>query len=125
MDKICFCDSNLNFLVCCEPIVLGFKNPSSAIACMRSRYSAYVIGNIDYLIKSTYPSQRKYYSKKELETWSSENEWLKLEILFHSKDIVEFKAHFFDSNKILTIHHEKSLFKFENENWYFYSGEVF
>ena len=125
MNQLCYCNSEKVFENCCQPIILGLKNATSAVECMRSRYSAYVLGEVDYLLNSTFPSQRKYYSKSEIKAWSQENTWLKLEIIVSSLDVVEFKAYYLDAANKQIIHHEKSKFKKENEFWYFYSGEVF
>lgn len=124
-NKTCFCNSGKDFLLCCEPIISGEKKREIAEICMRSRYSAYCIKNIDYIIESTYPSQRKFYPKKSLLAWANTVSWLKLEIVSANENIVEFKAYFTEGSPEIQIHHEKSLFKQENGIWYFYEGEVY
>lgn len=86
---------------------------------MRSRYSAYVHCNIDYLVETTHPSQRKYYRRKDIQKWASESEWLKLEVIAFTENTVEFKAFYRDKRALLQVHHEKSEFHFENGKWYF------
>jgi uncharacterized protein YchJ len=54
------CPRNL-FSECCEPFIIGTKIPSTALALMRSRYTAYVLHNADYLIKTTHISERKHF----------------------------------------------------------------
>jgi SEC-C motif-containing protein len=125
MEKECYCKSGRDFSSCCEPIILGKKMRSSAEICMRSRYSAYCVKNIDYIIESTFPSQRQYYPKKSLLTWAKSVSWIKLEIVAASSTIIEFKAFFTEGNSEIQIHHEKSLFKEVNGIWYFYEGEVY
>jgi SEC-C motif domain protein len=121
----CYCNSGEEFSICCQPIILGHKERSTPAICMRSRYSAYCIKNIDYIIASTFPSQRKFYPKKSLENWANAVNWIKLEIVSAHDDLVEFKAYFSETTTDIQVHHEKSLFKQENGNWYFYEGEVF
>lgn len=89
---------------------------------MRSRYSAYVHGFIDYLIETTHISQRKYHSKKETRKWAEANEWLKLEIVEATETTVEFKAFYRNKKDGLQVHHEKSTFQFDDGKWYFVDG---
>jgi SEC-C motif-containing protein len=89
---------------------------------MRSRYSAYATGEIDYLIESTHPSTRKLYSLADIEGWMRSNKWLKLEIISCVGAIVEFKAHFVEGLNSPEIHHERSTFQKENGRWYFLDG---
>ncbi|EEG87692.1 hypothetical protein PROPEN_00103 [Proteus penneri ATCC 35198] len=51
MSSLCPCNSQLFYSDCCEPYHLGQKNAPTAEALMRSRYSAFVKHNDDYLIK--------------------------------------------------------------------------
>ena len=122
-EQTCTCGSGENFVSCCEPFLLEKEFAKTAEQLMRSRYSAYAHGFIDYLIETTYPSQRKYYSRKAVKQWADENQWLKLEIVFSSEKIVEFKAYYKDPSAKIQIHHERSTFQFENDKWYFLEGE--
>lgn len=123
MNVICPCGSNELYAVCCQPIIKGERKALSALELMKSRYSAYVYCEVDYIIQSTAKSQRKFYSKKEILNWAQESTWQKLEIVHFSKDTVEFKAHYQDQNMNPIIHHEFSKFINENETWYFLEGE--
>lgn len=121
--QMCSCCSGKPFASCCEPLLLGKDLAQTAEQLMRSRYFAYAHGFIDYLIETTYPSERKYYSRKAVKQWAEENQWLKLEILFSSEKIVEFKAYYKDPSAKIQIHHERSTFRFENGKWYFVEGK--
>lgn len=92
---------------------------------MRSRYSAYALQKADYLIETTHPSERKYYSKSEIENWSKSNTWIKLEVLRAFDDKVEFKAYYLDENLLAKVHHEKSTFKQEKGIWYYVDGQFY
>ena len=78
---------------------------------------------IEYLIETTYKTLRKDQSYKEIEQWSKENRWQKLEVLKSTENTVEFKAYFLDDSKKQQIHHEKSTFTFENGSWFYSKGE--
>lgn len=90
---------------------------------MRSRYSAYVVQDADYLYNTTAPSQRKYHSKAAILDWAKSNQWLKLEVLKANNTIVEFKAYYLDSLLQAQIHHELSTFVNQQGSWYYADGE--
>ncbi|MBS7256529.1 hypothetical protein KHA98_21350 [Flavobacterium branchiicola] len=119
----CFCDTGLDFENCCNLYLSGNQKAPSALALMRSRYSAYATHNADYLLETTYISERQFYAKAEILKWAVSNKWQKLEILSFTEDTVEFKAYFLDSNNKPQIHYEFSTFKFENNAWYYLDGK--
>lgn len=121
----CFCGSEILFNQCCQPIIVGTQRAMTAEALMRSRYSAYVIQNIDYLIATTHSSQRENYSKEEILNWAQTNDWQRLEINTVTPTVVTFKAYYLDSKKQLQIHHEHSRFVFEDEDWFYVDGDYF
>lgn len=121
--KKCFCDTGLLFENCCGLYLNNNQKAPSALTLMRSRYSAYATHNADYLMETTYISERKYYSKSEILRWAVSNNWQKLEILSSSENTVEFKAYFLDSDKKPQTHYEFSTFKFENGAWYYVDGK--
>ena len=90
---------------------------------MRSRYTAYAIGDADYLVKTTHHSTQKDHKKSEILTWSKSNNWNRLEILNVSTNTVTFNAFYTDQKGVTYVHFEKSTFVFENENWYYVEGE--
>lgn len=120
--KKCFCDTGLLFADCCGLYLEKNQKAPTALALMRSRYSAYATHNADYLLETTYVSEREYYSKAEILKWATSNKWRQLEILFYTDDKVEFNAYFLDENQKPQIHHEFSTFKFENGEWFYLDG---
>ena len=131
MENLCFYGSNNTFEQCCKPIIAGTQPAPTAQALMRSRYSAYVIVASQYLIDSTHISQRANYRKTEIEAWARESHWQNLEIIDCKKGLsddsvgeVEFKAYYRDSKNTLQIHHEKSIFKQENGDWFYVNGTM-
>ncbi|MFC0779992.1 YchJ family protein [Flavobacterium sp. HJSW_4] len=121
--KKCFCDTGLLFENCCGLYLNNNQKAPSALTLMRSRYSAYATHNADYLMETTYISERKYYSEPEILRWAISNKWQKLEILSSSENTVEFKAYFLDSDNKPQVHYEFSTFKFENGAWYYLDGK--
>ena len=123
MENKCFCDTGLLFADCCGSYLQNNQKAPTALALMRSRYSAYVTHNADYLLETTYVSERKYYSKEEILKWATSNKWQKLEILSFTETMVEFKAYFLDASQKLQEHYEFSAFKFENGAWFYVDGK--
>lgn len=126
----CYCSSGGNYADCCQPLIEGKTKPQTAEHLMRSRYSAYATVAVEYLLRSTHPSTRKYHNAEEIENWAKTNDWERLEIISKSngeaKDkegTVEFKAYFSDANGEQHIHHEVSNFRKELGKWFFVDGK--
>ncbi len=126
----CPCGSKLQYSQCCEPIIKGQQEAPTAEQLMRSRYSAYVKKELQYIYDSTHPSQRKDYDEKATRRWAEKSDWEGLEILStedgtaeDTRGKVEFIAHFKHKNN-KQYHHEKADFVKENDKWYFYEGHI-
>jgi len=125
----CLCGSEKTYGECCAIAHNNIEVVETAEQLMRSRYSAYVIGNIEYLMISHHSSTRPDKEQKDILSWTKSVKWLSLEVLKSSKgsasDIegtVEFKAHFEEDNSKAVIHEDS---KFVKENGYWvYLGEV-
>ena len=127
----CYCCSDREFENCCQSFISELAKPKTAEELMRSRYSAYVIVAVEYLIRSTHPSSRKFYNAEDIEQWAKSSRWQKLEIISKSdgeakdkKGTVEFKAYFIDENGQAQIHHEHSNFRKELGKWFFVDGRI-
>lgn len=120
----CPCGNNKTYTDCCQQIHLDQKKALSAEMLMRSRYSAFVKHNIDFLYHTFHPSTRRFQNKKEIEQWALENKWMQLEILNSTANTVEFKAHYLDENLETQVHHEKSNFKEMQGLWYYVDGKI-
>ena len=128
---LCYCCSGVSLEQCCSPIIKEDKAAETAETLMRSRYSAYVLAAVDYLLKTTHRSTRKFYKASSIKDWAISSKWLKLEIISKEEGTlsdntgkVEFKAYYLDAKNIPRIHHEYSSFVKENGRWFFVSGEV-
>jgi len=124
MSDTCTCGSGITFASCCAPFLSEAALPPTAEALMRSRYSAYVHCAVDYLLETTHPSQRSHYSRRDIERWSRESTWMKLEIISSTDTTVDFRAWYTDPQGIVQVHREHSTFVRENGRWYFLEGEV-
>lgn len=124
----CYCNSNKEYTACCGPIHKGTQPAITAEALMRSRYSAFVLADINYLMKSHHASTRPIKEKHDILVWTKSVQWLGLQIISKSTGLasdvegrVEFKASFVENGKPQCIH-ENSYFVKENGEWFYKSG---
>jgi len=119
---MCFCDRDESFELCCEKYLKNLENPKEPVELMRSRYSAFVTKNIEYLVKT----DRKSYSeveKEDLKNYCNQVEFKALEIVDYGDSFVEFKAYYILNEK-LEIQHEKSYFVKQNDSWLYDRGDI-
>jgi SEC-C motif-containing protein len=97
---------------------------------MRSRYTAHVKSEVDYIYETTHPTQRDKVDRKAVAAWCENSEWLGFEIIGteaggpdDDAGTVEFVAHYRDKNKTVD-HHEIAEFKREDGRWYFVDGRA-
>ena len=119
----CPCDSGQTYGSCCGLWHAGLSaklHASTPEALMRSRYSAYVLGLLDYLLATWHPST----APGDLEL--SPVKWLGLEVR-HAQatgdaGVVEFVARYRDNGKGVRLH-EISRFVREAGRWLYIDGE--
>lgn len=131
MSKQCPCCSGKSYQDCCQPIISGAKSAETAEQLMRSRYSAYTIYAISYLLDTTHPSTRKFYKAKEIERWAKSSDWQRLVVTkcLDGKAVdrfgeVEFMAFYLDSSGAMKVHHEHSNFEKIKGQWFYVDGEI-
>ena len=77
----CPCTSGKEFADCCEPILTQAEQAKTAEQLMRSRYTAYATGNVDWVVESQSPDGRKFVDRDATEAWSKRAEWHRMEVL--------------------------------------------
>ncbi|MDL5513405.1 YchJ family metal-binding protein [Arenibacter sp. M-2] len=119
----CPCGTHKSYVNCCELAHKDLRAVRTAEQLMRSRYSAFVLGNGNYLMDSHHSSSRPIKEKKSIEAWAKSVSWIRLEILdkekggiYDQKGTVTFNAYFFENGKVEVIY-EKSDFVKENGLW--------
>lgn len=124
----CPCGSSKLFSTCCVLIHENVRKALTAEELMRSRYSAFAIGNGEYLFHSHHSSTRRIEEKLEIETWAKSVKWIKLDVMQTKNGgqndetgYVEFKAYFLEKGKVNIIH-GKSEFEKENGHWTYVTG---
>lgn len=126
---ICPCGSSLPLADCCGRYHAGAP-AESAEALMRSRYSAYVLGLIDYLVATTLPVQQAGLEREAMAAWSAQSQWRGLSVEEHrplggtpARAQVTFIAHWQDADGE-HAHRECSDFVKAAGRWYFIDPSV-
>ena len=95
---------------------------------MRSRYAAYVRGEIDYLIRTHDESTRGSADRAAIERWSRETQWWSLEVIAteggsasDDAGIVEFVARGVTGGRAFA-QRERSRFRRRDGEWFYVDG---
>ena len=119
----CPCGTGKVFSACCKPFLDGQANAPTAEALMRSRYSAYVLNQADYLQKTWHPDHRP--AALDLD---ARQKWLGLKVLNSeqglendSQGVVEFVARFKIDGRGHRLH-EISRFEKVDGSWLYLDG---
>lgn len=126
MKRNCVCGSPKPFTACCGPLLNEAELAVTPEQLMRSRYSAYSLGDYGgYLLKTWFAPMAKDLSIEDLSR--SDTEWLGLQVLGSgtsgNSGWVEFKAVYKDNGQHIEMH-EKSVFTKLGERWFYIGGEV-
>ena len=113
----CPCGSGKKYKKCCQVFHKG-KIAKNALTLMKSRYTAFAVGDISYIIKTS-TFQKDY---NDLKSFSQNCEFKKLEILDYTENSVTFKATIFCNGEDVSFS-EKSYFVFKDGRWYYDKGE--
>ena len=121
-NSLCPCESGQRHNKCCGPLIDGKAFAQTPEALMRSRYTAYVEENTEYLMRTWHPDFRP--ASLGLVT---DQKWLGLEIKFVQTDdtagVVEYVARFKVRGRDRQLH-EISQFVREAGRWYYTLGEL-
>jgi SEC-C motif-containing protein len=117
----CPCGTGLTYAECCRPLHDGSAQADSAVRLMRSRYSAYVVHDTAYLLRTWHPRTRP----SDLDA-SQGPDWQGLTVLAtadgrdsDSVGEVEFEAAHADG-----VLHERSRFVKRAGRWVYVDGDV-
>jgi SEC-C motif-containing protein len=125
----CPCGSGRSFETCCGPFLSGAPAPT-AETLMRSRYTAYVRGDADYLQRTSAGEALLKFDRADIETSFRATEWLGLEVrkaeagqAADTLGHVTFTARFRQSGQVHALS-ERSEFRRIDGTWRYCSGEV-
>ena len=93
----CHCCWHKSFHLCYKPLLVRTKKATTAMDLMRSRYTTYVLQNINYLINITHHYGGKPFKNRNFH-WVRSNMLHKLEIIHFTENTNEFKAYHQDDH---------------------------
>jgi SEC-C motif-containing protein len=107
------------------PYIQGTKKPATAEQLLRARYTAFSLGEVDYILSTHHSRTRHEVKREEIEEWSKSSEWLGLKIVqseagkeTDSQGTLLFCALYRSENKDHE-HWEQSYFEKEDGQWRF------
>ncbi len=126
----CPCGSGRAYAACCGLYISGKAAAPTAEALMRSRYSAYAKREVPYLMRTCLSARDAAVDEDATRRWAESSEWLGLRIIRTEKGgiadqegLVEFVASYAQGG-LRDEHHETAIFKRENGEWKYDTGEV-
>ena len=127
MHQLCPCGNAVEYSLCCQRYLSGSQLAPTPSQLMRSRYTAFVEHDADYLVATWHPSCRTPDLRQALEANFGNTEWLGLTVFAadagrdESEGFVSFVARFREGQTPGAII-ERSRFIKENEQWYYIDG---
>lgn len=125
VDVICPCGSGDELAECCGPVLAGERPAATAEQVMRSRFTAFALGDAEYLVHSWVPETRP-----DRVTIDPDQQWTKLEIIdtvdgreLAATGVVEFRAHYERAGEPGSLH-ERSNFRRHQGRWVYVDGAV-
>ena len=121
----CPCGSGEDYPCCCGPLHIGQRPADTAVALMRSRFTAFALGDPDYLLATWHPSTRPRTLHLDQRIV-----WRRLQIVdtdaggpVDATGVVEFRAQYLLDGK-RHILHERSSFARDAGRWVYVDGDV-
>lgn len=128
-EETCPCSSSRTYLACCGPLLEGRREAETAEQLMRSRYTAFARGHLDYLIATLHPSKRRPDERTALAQSIAQTDWLRLEVLKVQQGAptdevgyVEFVA-YYEQHGVQQLR-ERSRFVKEEGQWFYVDGAL-
>ena len=119
----CPCGTGFPYIDCCGPLIRGASPADTAEDLMRSRYSAFAMGEWDFIDKTLHPDERE--GRKEKLTKRADVVWTGLEILeirggdiYDTEGEIAFAAHFRESGEAKILK-EQSIFIRKDGKWFY------
>ena len=123
------CGSGLPADRCCAPLHAGAP-ASTALALMRSRYTAFVRGDVDYLVATQAEAGRAGLDRAAIAQWARTTTWDSLEIVTteaggpdDTTGLVEFIARGRNAGMPFA-QRERSRFVRTDGRWYYVDGDI-
>lgn len=124
----CPCGSEKIYQDCCGLYISDKEVAPTAQALMRSRYTAYSLGNIDYIEETMFGPAAEDFNASQAKAWALSANWKQLIVVnsFVQNEklaYVEFMA-FYEIDCQQKIIHEQSEFHYFQGKWRYFDGIV-
>ncbi|ATG51634.1 preprotein translocase subunit SecA [Brachybacterium vulturis] len=125
----CPCGSGDTYGACCGPVLRQERRAATAVALMRSRYTAFTVGDVDHLLRSWHRRTRPERAELTASP-AAEVRWLRLDVLatsaggpFDEAGTVEFTA-VSKGPRGRQQQHELSRFVRVDGSWFYVDGDA-
>ena len=126
MSDNCPCGSGSGYPACCGPLHDGTESAATALALMRSRFSAFAVGRVDYLLRSWHPETRP--RRLDLDDTVT---WRRLQIVDtegggpdDQDGVVEFRAQYQQHGRRHILHERSRFVRARDGAWCYLDGAV-
>lgn len=130
MRQRCPCGLKLPLEACCGRYISGAEVPETAAELMRSRYTAYCVGAVDYLLATTVAARRAVTDRAQLADYCAGLRGVSLKILeadgggpHDDIGVVVFEARLSYCGRAF-VQRERSNFVREDGRWVYVDGQV-
>ena len=127
LDQMCPCCSQRLYKACCGPYLVEGKRADGVEALMRSRYTAFVYRQLDYILQTMSGKALEVYKLNQDASDQDSLLWegLLVEVVSETGDTgrVDFTASFSISGR-QGVHRERSYFEKIKGCWYYVDGDV-
>ncbi|MBC7693587.1 MAG: YchJ family protein [Methylotenera sp.] len=129
LSQTCACGSQISASECCLPFIQGKRKPATAEQLLRSRYTAFTLGDVDYIVTTHHSKTVGEVNREEIEKWSKGSKWIGFKILQQeagtasdTQGMIVFHVQYEMDGK-MNDHHEQSVFEKENGEWKFLDAQ--
>ncbi len=128
MKQNCYCGRSNAYTACCGKYHRGAASAPTPEDLMRSRYSAFAVGDADYLVATRHPRFVTDSSAAEIAQSNVEMKWIGLKVLdavqlSEKKGQVEFIAFYEQAGQRGQLHERSNFQKFKGK-WVYTDGEL-
>ncbi|WP_413111362.1 YchJ family metal-binding protein [Thaumasiovibrio sp. DFM-14] len=123
---LCPCGSGLDYSACCQPIIQNPRKAECPEQLMRSRYTAHVVNNANYVVSTYHPScHAEQFADAIADSVASQ--WVALQIIEaptaeSNEGFVHFVATYIENNQLHFLE-EHSRFLKEADQWFYVDGQ--
>lgn len=127
---LCPCNSLKDYHQCCALVHQRHEAAIDPEQLMRARYSAHVLGLVDFVVNTYHPSCQAVQHRQQISEFIH-NQWLKLNVISSHIDkcnrqgFVEFKAYYLEQGREVCLYETSRFIKEQKDNqvyWYYIDG---